>query len=217
MFELILHTGSTSNQGAILEILDASNWITSTLGSRDKYGLYVKGIYHMSSTPEDVIMPTDTPQTDGSWLVNMVQGDGRYKFSMYAFPTIASYAGSMSTGDLGYDAVPLGLKKYNGSTWDAVLEEDNLGDAKYSTILDIPYVANAFIYKNVLNLEYIVQVKGDITQGVDQNTLYYKRTDLDYFNALLDGAGYNFSMSLWSNFYDIIANLDDIRINRQIS
>jgi len=214
-FELKLATGSISNEGAILAINDASVWADSTEGARTSYGVFLEGDYRLSATPLPVATAPEEPLTDITWDATMGV-DGRYTFVAYAFLTVAAYAGGMISGDVAVDTDNL-LKMYNGATWDAVDLDDHIVDAKYMGTVEVPFLNAAYAYKNVLNLEYIKQVKGDIAGGAEQNKLYYKRTDLDYFNALIDGAAYNFALGLYTNYYEIVNNLNDIRLNQQIS
>jgi hypothetical protein len=213
-FELLLETGSISNEGANLEVNDASIWADSDEGARGSYGVFVLAQYRISSTPVAVAVTPVTPLTDVTWGI-VTGSDGRYTFNSYAFLTVAATTAPVS-GDVAVDTDDL-LKMYNGATWDVVDLADHLDDAVYVGVLEVPYLAYAYTYKNQLNLEYIAQVKGDIVNGAEQNKLYYKRTDLDYFAALIDGAGYNWALGLYSNYYAIVNNLDDIRENQQIS
>jgi hypothetical protein len=222
-FELILATGTISNEGGVLAVTDKSDWAQSIFGARTSYGIYLKARYYITSTPNNVGYDVNIPQTNVTWNVYMSRGDGRYSFTALVFPTIESYAGAEVNGDLGYYADPQGgaqnqLRQYDGANWDTQVSElDHEGSAVYTDILEVPYLALSYTQKNIMNLAYIKQVKNDIDRGVDQNKMYYKRTDLDYFNALLDGAGYNFALALYSNYYAIVENLNDITANQQIS
>jgi len=213
-FELLLATGSISNEGANLAIDDVSVWADSAEGARSSYGVFVTGSYRLSATSSPIAVTPEEPTTDVSWSA-VTNADGRYTFLGYAFLTVAVTTSPVN-GDIAVDTDDL-LKMYNGATWDIVDLADHIGDAVYSVTFEVPYLAYAYTYKNQLNLEYIAQVKYDILNGADQNKLYYKRTDLDYFAALIDGAGYNWALGLYSNYYGIVENLDDIRVNKQIS
>jgi hypothetical protein len=215
-FELLLETGSISNDGAILAINDASVWADSTEGARTSYGVFLEGVYKLSATPAPVVTAPEEPLTDVTWNATMI-GDGRYTFTAYAFLTqVVADFNVPTEGDLSVSASG-GLQQWVSAAWVAVNLVDHLNDAVYVGVLEVPYLAYAYAYKNVLNLDYIKQVKGDIAGGAEQNKLYYKRTDLDYFNALIDGAGYNFALGLYTNYYEIVINLNDIRLNQQIS
>ena len=122
MFELILNTGSISNEGAILQILENSDWSQSDLGSRATYGVYLDATYRISSSKDQVGLTNQIPQTDTEWGAHMVKGDGRYTFTGYAFPTQASYMGGEANGDLGYPVSPNILQQFDGAVWNTVDE-----------------------------------------------------------------------------------------------
>lgn len=214
-FELKLVAGSITNEGETLIINDNSVWADSAEIARDQYGVLILAEYRIAVTAGTPVVSSDPlPLTDITWLLNTI-GDGRYTVNSYAFLRVGVGAVPV-TGDVRIQ-LDNTLVKYNGATWNVVLLEDEFTEAVYTGALDVPYLADAYIYRNQLNLEYIAEVKGDLAGGADRNKLYYKRTDLDYFSALITGAGYNFALFLFSNYYEIVVNLNDIRLNQQIS
>ena len=214
-FKLKLVAGSITNGGETLVINDDSVWADSAEGSRDQYGVLILAEYKIAVTAGAPVVSSDPlPLTHITWVLNTI-GDGRYTVNSYAFLLVGVGAAPV-IGDVRVQ-LDNTLVKYNGATWVVVLLENEFTEAAYTGVLDIPYLANAYIHRNQLNLEYIAEVKGDLAGGADRNKLYYKRTDLDYFSALINGAGYNFALFLFSNYYEIVSNLNDIRTNQQIS
>jgi hypothetical protein len=213
-FELLLETGSISNDGANLAINDVSVWADSDEAARNQYGVFVIGNYRVSSTKVAITVSPEEPLTDIVWDA-VTAADGRYTFDSYAF-LIEANVPAPNEGDLSVSATG-DLQQWQTGAWVTVQIADHIASAVYTGVLEVPYLAYAYTYKNQLNLEYIAQVKGDIAGGAEQNKLYYKRTDLDYFSALIDGAGYNWALAAFSNYYEIVKNLDDIRLNQQIS
>lgn len=215
MFELLLETDNVLTNGA-LTINEASDWTASDKGARNQYGVFLKGDFRISADASNIPLTPDplTPLTDITWEATMGV-DGRYTFTAYAYLTEANVP-APNEGDLSVSAAGA-LQQRQSAAWVVVPFEEHLADAVYTGVLEIAYLPESYIYKNQLNLEYIQQVKGDIAKGAEQNKLYYKRTDLDYFSSLIDAAGYNHALALWSNYYEIIANLTDIRLNQQIS
>ena len=74
-------------------------------------------------------------------------------------------------------------------------------------------MSHAYLLKNKLNLKYLTQVQKDIRNGDAYTDMYYKRVDLDYTDALINAAEYNWSLGLYSNFYDICKELNLIEEN----
>jgi len=216
-FELLIETGSISNEGAILQINDVSDWSASDQGARASYATIMTAEFRTEATPTEATLSAYDPETAIEWSLNTPQ-NGRYSLTLHAFYIKDEVV--PAEGDVHYDPVANALVQWISAAWVAITEADAISQGKAiytSQILEIPYLSYAYSYKNVLNLEYIAQVKGDIAKGAEQNKLYYKRTDLDYFNALLDGAGYNWALGNFSNYYEIVANLDAITTNKQIS
>lgn len=213
MFEIVLKAGNLINTGANLEILEVSDWSQSDLGDRGSYGVILLGEFFSSTEGMPIwVSPTDSLTTT-TWILD-VENDGRYKATAYVFKTVAASVNPQN-GDYALDVNNI-LKQYDGAAWVVVVDlEAAYLEALYTGNINIPILERAHGYKNLLNLQYIAQVKSDIAKGATQNKMYYKRSDLDYYNALLSGAMYNFAIEAFSNFYEIVVNLNDIRINRQ--
>lgn len=214
--DLTLAVGTISNEGSILKIKDTSDWTQSIAGDRVSYGLLLTSEFRNQATPTPTLIYDNNMNEVSEWNTD-TPANGRYSYRAYAFLTVAATPAPQE-GDVRVLVLSNTLVRYEGTEWVPVELLDVLEQAEYtSEVLEVPYLYYAYAYKNVLNLEYIVQVRGDISNGVEQNKLYYKRTDLDYVNALIEGAGYNWALGLVSNFYNIVLNLDKIIANRQIS
>ena len=217
MFEFLLQTDFITNDSGNLVIKDITDW-TLGVDLRDKFGLFIKGEFRLDATPSVVVFAIYDPLVDDSWTATTPQ-DGRYSFTGYAFyerdyVVPADDDVQIHTDGLLYQW-DLGMTQ-----WDLISLDDAVaaGKAFYtSTILEVPFLSYSYTHKNVLNLTYIKQVKNDIQHGAEQNKLYYKRTDLDYFSALITGTEYNWSIALYSNFYEGVKNLTDIITTGQIS
>ena len=214
-FELKIQASTTLNGGAILQIEDVSVWADSSEGARGSYATFLTGSYRLSSELEEVSINPNEPESDLSWDVNTPK-NGRYSFTAHAFyikDTVVP-----NEGDVHYDPVADELVRWVSAAWVATTLEASLNDTIYTSgVLEVPYLSYAYSYSNLLNLEYIKQVKHDIQNGAQQNKLYYKRTDLDYFKSLITGGEYNWALGLYSNFYEITINLNSIIASGQIS
>lgn len=217
MWEFLLQADYITNDSGNLVISDISDWSLAA-DTRDKFGLFVLGEYRLSATPSDVTFAVYAPLIDDSWTAT-TPANGRYSITGYAFyerdyVVPADEDVQIHTDGLLYQW-DLGL-----TTWNLISLEDAVaaGKAFYtSTVLEVPFLSYAYTYKNKINLDYIKQVKNDIQGGADQNKLYYKRTDLDYFSAMITGTEYNWSIALYSNYYEGVINLNDIINSGQIS
>lgn len=213
-FEFKNIAASIANDSANLIIEDASNWDEEPR-PRTSFGVYVEAEYRLSSTPSDVDITTYDPLTDTSWILDS-PANGRYTVNSYAFLQRGVEVPSVNDVEIYTDGL---LYQWDGAAWNAISLEDAVTAEKYvyTHTLEVPFLAYAYAYKNEINLEYIKQVKSDINNGVQQNKLYYKRTDLDYFSSLITGAEYNWSIALYSNYYEIVINLNNIMDSGQIS
>ena len=216
MFELILQAGTISEDGSQLTILEQSDWVNAD-HARDEYGVFIKGIFRMSEDPVDVNINGYSPLSVDNWVTD-TQDNGRYSFTSYAF--IIKDLEVPEIGDVHVDESTTQLVQWTATGWVSIsLEDAILQDKAYYTsgVLEVPFLAFAYAHKNLLNLEYVKQVKHDIDNGATQNKLYYKRTDLDYFTSLILGAEYNWVLELYSNFYQVVTNLNSIISTGKIS
>jgi len=160
----------------------------------------LKGEYRLEDTPTAVTFTTYDPITAIEWLADS-PANGRYSFTAYAF--IQKDEEVPSTDDVHIDPADGLLYQWSGAAWVLIaFNATSQAKAAYtSTVLEVPMLAYAYAYKNILNLAYVEQVKWDTEHGAEQNKLYYKRTTLDYFTAMILAAEYNWSISLWYQFY----------------
>lgn len=216
MFELILLANTTTANGESLVLLDGSDWSLAD-ELRTSFGVFVAGKFRVSSTPSEVSIETYNPLDATLWTATTPE-NGRYSFTAYAF--LEKDVQVPSEGDVQIDTADGLLYQWASAAWVSITLEDAVTQEKWyykSDVLEAPFLAHAYAYKNVLNLEYIKEVKKDIQNGAQQNKLYYKRTDLDYFSSLILGAEYNWAIGLYSNYYEIVANLNSIICSRTIS
>lgn len=213
-FEFKTIANSITNDSANLIVVDASNWDEEPR-PRTSFGLFSTAQYRINNTPTTVDITTYDPLIDDSWIVT-TDDNGRYTISTYAFLERGVQAPSVNDVEVYTDGL---LYQWDGAAWTLISLEDAVLAEKYvySYVLEVPFLAYAYAHKNVLNLDYIKQVKSDINNGVQQNKLYYKRTDLDYFSSLISGAEYNWAIGLYSNYYEIVVNLNNIISSGQIS
>lgn len=216
MFELVLIASSTTEDGKNVVISDLSDWSISALADRAKYGVFLVGEFRTAETPSSVVLATYDALTVTEWTAETPQ-NGRYSFTAYAF--ILRDEVVPSEGDIHIHTDGL-LYQYVSAAWVEISLDDAItadGQEYTSGVLEVPFLGYAYSYRNQLNLEYIKQVKKDISNGASQNKLYYKRTDLDYFGSLILGAEYNWAIGLYSNYYEIVANLEAIMESGNIS
>lgn len=213
MWEFLLQADSITNSSGNLVFSDASDWSLAA-DTRDKFGIFVLGEYRLSADPSAVAIATYDALADDQWTAT-TPANGRYSFTGYAFYERDYVAPSEGDVQIHTDGL---LYQWVAAAWVSVELEDVLDKAFYtSTVLEVPFLSYAYEYKNKINLEYIKRVKNDVNNGGKQNKLYYERNDLDYFTALITGAEYNWSIDLYSNFYEITINLNDIITTQQIS
>ena len=206
-FNLSIQVAATLQAGSKLQIDEVSNWVDAPY-LRDSYGLFLIGEYRLQEDPEAVEIDTYDPLVDSTWLTSSPQ-NGRYSFAVYAFLKIGVQLPEVD--DVQVNTTDGLLYKYDGADWVLVALADVLADAEYTSgILDIPFLGYAYHYKNIINLAYIKTVKRDTDRGAEQNKLYYSRTALDYFTALILAAEYNWSIDLFNNFYQIVIELNAI-------
>ena len=164
-----------------------------------------------------VEIATYDPLDAVEWTAEIPQ-DGRYSFSSYAF--LEKDTEVPVEGDVHIDIIDGLLYQWVSAAWVYITLEDAVtaGKAYYvGTVNETPILTDAYTYKAQLNLDYIKQVKSDIQGGAQQNKLYYERTDLDFFSSLILGAEYNWSIGLYSNYYEIVMNLNNIIASGTIS
>ena len=215
-FALTLLASTTSADGSSIIITDGSDWALADF-ARTAFGVHIVGTFQVDETPSAVTVSTYDPLDADSWTAETTL-DGRYIFTGYAF--LEKDTEVPVEGDVHIDITDGLLYQWVSAAWVAITLADAITAVKYyyvSAPLDIPFLAHAYIYRNTLNLEYIKKVKSDIQGGAQQNKLYYRRTDLDYFYSLILGAEYNWAIGLYSNYYEIVNNLTDIIESRQIS
>lgn len=215
-FKLTISTNSTSSDGNNIILSDSSIWAEADF-PRINFGVFVLGKYQINETPVEVIPETYAALTSVEWTAPTIK-DGRYLFTAYAF--LVEGFGTLSEGDVRINATDGLLYKNVQFVWEPITLEEAILEEKYhyvSDVLDVPFLAHAYSFRNYLNLEYIKQVKSDVSKGAQQNKLYYQRTTLDYFYALILGAEYNWALGLYSNYYEIVNNLTDIINTKQLS
>lgn len=215
MWEFLLQVDNTTSDGGTINISDASDWSLAA-DTRDKFGIFIVGEYRLSSTPSAVSIATYDALTANSWAAT-TSVNGRYSFTGYAFYERDYVVPSEGDVQIHTDGL---LYQWVSAAWVLISLDDAIaaGKAFYtSTVLEVPLLSYAYAYKNKLTLAYVAQVKGDMAGGADQNKLYYKRNDLDYFRALIASAEYNWALSLYSNFYEVTINLNDIINTEKIS
>lgn len=212
-FTPLLQVASLSPDGSVLTLTDISNYADAAY-PRDSYGLFIEAILQGTSENTNVeLLPFD-PISESSFSA-VIKSNGRYVFTMYLF-LLKSIATPVE-GIVCYDAVSGKLVKYTNAAWVEITFETAKVDALYSKIaLITPVLGIAYAHKNLINLEYIKAVKKEISKGAEQNKLFYKRTDLDYFSALIDSAEYNWSLGNYYNFQEIVEELDKIIATREI-
>lgn len=215
MWEFLLQVDNTTSDGGTINISDASDWSLAA-DTRDKFGIFIVGEYRLSATPSAVSIATYDALTANAWAAT-TSANGRYSFTGYAFYERDYVVPSEGDVQIHTDGL---LYQWLSAAWVLISLEDAIaaGKAFYtSTVLEVPLLSYAYSYKNKLTLAYVAQVKGDMAGGADQNKLYYKRNDLDYFRALIASAEYNWALSLYSNFYEVTSNLNDIINTEKIS
>jgi hypothetical protein len=213
MFEFLLKADSITNESANLNISDISDWSLAD-NPRNSFGVFVLAAYRESATEEDATVNQYDPLLDTTYSLQTPE-DGRYSIGAVAFYKRDEVVPSIGDVHVYTDGL---LYEWDGAAWNLVNLEDVLDKAYYtSELLEIPFLAYSYTYKNKLNLDYIRQVKNEIGNGAEQNKLYYKRTNLDYVTALINGAEYNWALSLFGNYYDTVRNLKSIINSEEIS
>lgn len=184
-FNLGIDFSSSNNQKIIIR--DESNWGEAPL-PRSSYGIFIVAKLHTRDTSLDVVKTYD-PLADVTWELRS-PNNGRFDIQGYAFPLkddVVASEGVVAVSQTG------ALQKYSGGSWSSTTLASSLDKATYTSDLGFPFLGYAHSYKNFLNLKYIKEVKKDVGNGAEQNKLYYKRTNLDYFSSLILGAEYNWS------------------------
>ncbi len=206
-FNLSIQTTAILQSGGKLQINDVSDW-TQADHLRASYGLLIKGEYRIQEDPTVVDIDVYDPLIDSVWFANTTI-DGRFSFAVYAF--IKKGVEVPEVGDVEMDPVDGLLYQWDGAAYTEVQLDDVMAKASYtSTLLDVPFLAYSYHYKNLINLQYIKNVKNDTDRGTEQNKLYYSRQSLDYFTALILSAEYNWSIDLFNNYYQIVLQLQEI-------
>ena len=216
-FKLVIQEQFITETGDALRVTDITDWTEEV---RSDYALLLLA-NHIPADLEKtelVIVPAgEYAVVEDSWLVNLIQ-DGRINVTCYAH-LIALSTDIPVDGTIRYLTDTKVVMRYTAAGgWEAVSIEDQIAAATYtSDVLDLSVLQNANKYKNDLNLVYITQIKNDLAHGARQNELFYRRTDLDYINALILGAEYNFGLALYTIYYDIVNNLNTIISTGKIS
>lgn len=201
-FTLALTTVSTNANYANVSI---------TLDNRENFGVLSYVQMYLASEPTVGAVATNDPLTVTTWAVG-TSSNARYKVTGYAYPNEANAVSS----DGNYRVDSSGsLQKYASSAWADTEFDDAARTAatETSNVLDNAILSQSYLLRNKMNLKYVTQVQKDIREGTAYTNLYYKRTDLDYTDALINAAEYNWSLGLYTNFYDICKELNLIQQN----
>jgi hypothetical protein len=208
-FDLLLELRSISSTAESAKITDITTW-SEVPGGRADFGIFLRGLFYLSSDSDPVTIVAYNPLNITHWTA-VTPENGRYQFTSYAFLIVASTE-ALVEGDVRVDTEG-DLVQWLSSAWVPITLDAAVTAGKAyetSTPLEIPFLSYAYIYRNKLNLEYVAKVKNDIERGAEQNELYYKRTTLDYFYALILAAEYNWAMALYENYYQATENLNNI-------
>ena len=216
-FKLVIQEQFITETGDALSITDISDWTEET---RANYAVLLLADYIPADLEKEelvVIAPGDDAVTDDSWLVTIIK-DGRVNVTGYAH-LIGLSSDTPADDTILYLTDTKAVMKYTAAGgWEAIPIAEQIAAATYvSDVLNLSLLQNANKYKNDLNLIYITQIKNDLAHGSRQNELFYRRTDLDYVNALILGAEYNFGLALYTIYYDIVNNLNTIISTGKIS
>jgi len=185
--------------------------VALSLSNRGNFGVIPYVEVFLESTPGMGTVSTYNKLTATSLEVD-TPNNARYQITMYAFPTEANAA---QIADSYRVDVTGSLQQYNGTQW-ANVEFDQFaraGASETSNTINQAILSHAYLLRNKLNLKYLAQVQKDVREGDAYTEMYYKRVDLDYTDALINAAEYNWSLGLNSNFYDICKELNKIEEN----
>jgi len=215
---LTIQAKSISADGESLIIEDTTVW-ASEADPRNEHAVLINGIYRLSTeTSEAVGISSYDPVTVEEWTA-ATPTDGRLTFNAYAY-YIKGGSHSPADQDVQYDTSLAELQQYTaaGTSWAKVELVDVLDKAVLtSATLEVPSLTHAYILRSLRNLEYVVEVKQELAKGAKQNRLFYKRTDMDYIVSLIMAAEYNWALEAYTQFYDIVYNLNNIILTDQIS
>lgn len=213
---LIIAVDGISFDGSILNIKDITDYGTLTNTDRSSYGLFFDATFQDSADAQQITVTSGSPDVVDEWSVELVN-DGRIKAQAFLFPIIGETNIPLAVGDVRMDVSNKNLYEWVNSSWRVTtLEASKDKSYKTSNLIDIPVLNNAYAHKNTLNLEYIRAIKNEVDNGAEQNKLFYRRTTLDYFVSLIQGAEYNWALSNFANFYEIVNTLNNITVTGKL-
>jgi hypothetical protein len=207
-FELILTTTSVSADGNTITVQDNTDWSTDV---RADYGLFLKAVRTTQSGSTVLDINQKIPESNDSWEIDS-SIDGNYEFILYAFKRAEN---NVPVGFVLYTSNLNSLVQYDGVTWVEVDLLNVIDKAFKNKSLKIPVLFKAKAHKTSLVLQYVQVTKTLSNSNRDKNRLFYERTELDHFNALLIATEYSYGLSLFTEFYDIVALLDELRISNE--
>jgi hypothetical protein len=207
-FEFKILATAVVPDGTSITISDVSEWAESA-NPRADFALFLKGEFRIAADPTEAEIVSDDPEIVIDWSA-LTPADGRYSYTGYGFFIQGTVGQDPIEGDVQYNATEDKLQQYLSAAWVDILLDDAIAAGKQeiiTAVLEVPHLTNAYIQRNLMNLEYVKQVKRDLDNGASQNKLYYKRVDMDYFTSLINSAEYSWALTAYSDYYSIVENL----------
>jgi hypothetical protein len=212
--ELNLAASYVNEDGSIITVSDTTNW---GIGVRNNYALFLvpsidtgRGDVNLQVIKEPAeLSPADVT----SWKVPS-DVDGKYTFELFAFELFVSETPEIGNeGKIYYNKTEDSFHKWDGVDFTVIsFAQAQESILSVPAILVIPVLFKARTFKTKLVLKYVKDIKEMDLSHRDKNRLYYERSELDHFNALLLAAEYSFSISIFTNFYEIIDLLKELII-----
>ena len=226
--DLKIEVQSINSAGTELTIKDVSPWTENPDEGSDDVGVVLFTDNHLTGEPTDIkLVPGASGTVEPTWIVP-ISKDGRITVNIWSFDRV-EYSGTPEestmvpgslTGDLKFAIHDETFREWTGVEWVRVEGLSVLAYENYTldkSSLEVPVLIEAYKYRNLINLDYIKKVKQEISHGAQQDQLFYLRTEVDYFAALLRSAEYNWALGLYENFSEITENMNSIINTRVLS
>jgi hypothetical protein len=196
-----------TEQGDSITVSDTTDWCDYT---RADFALFLTAEKESSSGVSVIELPEQiAPSTIESWIIPSAT-DGKYTFKLYVFDTASAIP---AVGKVIYDKILAIFTKWDGAVWNEILFSEAVESPHSLEELVIPVLFNSRTYKTSLLLEYVTSITTDDHSHKDKNRLFYERSELDHFNALLIATEYSFGLSLFTTFYDTLKLMKSIIIS----
>lgn len=200
---LNIEPSGISSDGKTIKLSDATVWTQED--PRENYILIVDYQVLGNSTSSPSRLNGGLEGLNKSYWDFPVNIDGRCIIRYAAYPIKTEESSSGIT----YDQELQSLAKFDGEVWNPITPEEALEEE--SQEFNLPFLYQVRKFKMAEHMKFVHAVSNLKSRTENRDFVFSKRNDLDYINALIIGAEYNFALGLYAPFYEIVDLLTTIK------